>query len=130
MTDPSAFIPGRTPPRRGLHPALWAVLGAVVALLLAGGAYVLTRPGGVKGGDPDRTQAIHLCEDSIRNQIRSPASAQFSGETYSAGASTWTVYGNIDAQNGFGALIRKTWSCTLVKSGGTLSVAVATLNDN
>lgn len=123
-----AYIPGRVPPRR-VHPAIWAVLGALAALAVAGGVYLFTRPGGVKG-DPDRARAISLCEDNIRDQILTAASAQFSGETYSFGGASWTVTGNLDAQNLNGALIRKTWTCTLTKSGGALSVALASINDN
>jgi hypothetical protein len=128
MTEP-AYIPGRVAPRRRIHPAVWAVLGAVVALLAAGGVYLSTRPGGIKR-DSKRDQAVHLCEDSIRQKLRSPATAQFSGETYSSGGNSYTVAGNVDAQNGFGAMLRDTWECTLVDSGGSLSVALATLHDN
>lgn len=126
------YIPGRHAPRRRIHPALWAVLGAAAALLVAGGAWLALRPASttIGPGDPDRAQAVHLCEDSIRSQLRSPSSAKFSGETYSSGGVSYTVAGNVDAQNGFGAMLRDTFDCTLVKSGGSMSVALANLHDD
>ena len=130
MTESYAFIPGRTPPKRRLHPALWAAIGAVVALLAAGGAWLVLRPAAASPADDRRTRGIHLCEESIRDKLLSPSSAQFSGETWSAGPVSWTVTGNVDAQNTSGAMLRDPWECTLVETNGVLSVALATLHDD
>ena len=125
MTEP-AYIPGRAAPRRHLHPAVWAAIGATVALLLAGGAYLLTRPSPAHAPSREQ-QVIGACEDAIRAQLKSPATAKFTGETAAGADPTWTIYGAVDAQNGFGALIRSSLQCTIQVDGGQMSVTQALL---
>ena len=52
--------------------------------------------------------AINAAYKIVRDRLKSPATARFSNSEASLAADscTWTVSGYVDAQNGFGALIR------------------------
>jgi hypothetical protein len=59
-----------------------------------------------------RSSLFASCEELVKNELKSPASAQFSGETQSnLDSSTVNIDGTVDSQNGFGAMIRSTFEC-------------------
>jgi hypothetical protein len=99
-----------TPPKRRRTGLIALILVAVVLVLAGGGliAYRLTRP-----SKPSATQlATTACEASVRGQLKSPATAQFSGETaVPDGDDRLFISGDVDAQNSFGALLRSHWTC-------------------
>lgn len=72
--------------------------------------YVLTRP---KPPDPLSTaNLITACQEAAKRQLKSPGSAKFSDETTSKLSDTrMRVWGVVDAQNGFGALLRERYTC-------------------
>jgi hypothetical protein len=134
MTEPAlpAYIPGRTPPRRGIHPAVWAVAGAVVALLAAGGAYLALRPAATKAPTgPDRqAQVVSLCEDAANEHVISPASSKFSDvKVAPAGGAAWTVFGKIDTANGLGVLRRTYFRCSVADGAGGLVVTSSSVDE-
>jgi hypothetical protein len=54
------------------------------------------------------------CEDFLREKLKSPASARFTGTTVaSTGERSWRVSGTVDAANSFGAELRRSWTCTV-----------------
>jgi hypothetical protein len=67
----------------------------------------------------DQQQARHACEDAVKAQLKSPATAKFSDETISRTpiGGGWDVVGSVDSQNGFGALVRGSWTCHADKQG-------------
>jgi hypothetical protein len=116
MTYPG--IPEAAPrKRRGLIIGLAAA--ALVVVLGAGAiTYVVFFRTSVKQG------AITACEDKVRTQLKTPATAKFSGvqadpsdQTQAADGKGWYVTGNLDAQNSFGALVRNTWTCYAFQHG-------------
>jgi RNA polymerase subunit RPABC4/transcription elongation factor Spt4 len=82
----------------------------------------------VTGGDEDGTQsrdsaedreppsefgAEVACEEAVKDQLKSPSTADFSEQTRTKLSSdTFEVVGFVDSQNGFGATVRAAWSCT------------------
>jgi hypothetical protein len=53
------------------------------------------------------------CEELVRDQLKSPGSAKFVEEKVTGSAAAgWTAVGAVDSQNGFGALLRSSWSCS------------------
>lgn len=74
-----------------------------------------TAPGGSNIG------AITACEGYVADRLKAPATAKFSGWLDSTTAvlkdGTIAVRGTVDAQNGFGALIRNDWVCAVRQSG-------------
>lgn len=109
-----------TSPKKRRTGLIVGLLATVLVVLAGGGvaAYVLTR------GPDLKQQATQACEDKLRGQLKSPATAQFSGTdaspsdaTQAADGRGWYVTGNVDAQNSFGALIRSTWTCYAYQRG-------------
>lgn len=95
----------------------WGCFGIfIVVIVLIGGCTVwvtLTRD------DSDdynnRFTAIRQCEELVKQQLKAPSTAEFNSSA--SGDGTWTVVGTVDAQNGFGAMIRSEFGCTVVISG-------------
>lgn len=53
------------------------------------------------------------CKESVTNQLTSPSSAKFSDvNTTKVSDTSWTSSGTVDSQNGYGAMLRSTWTCT------------------
>ena len=57
--------------------------------------------------------AIAAAEKYVKNNLKSPTSARFSGESATLSGSSWTVTGTVDAQNSFGATIRNSFRVTI-----------------
>lgn len=71
-------------------------------------------------------EAVDVCRQSVEEQLKAPATAEFSDETVEAKNShgdLFKVQGHVDAENGFGALIRMVWRCDARRlSDGSWSV--------
>lgn len=62
--------------------------------------------------------ARHACEGWVRDQLKAPSTADFQdGTITSKGEGAWTVTGQVDAENGFGAKIRAPWVCEVTLDG-------------
>lgn len=58
------------------------------------------------------SRAKDACEESVANRLRAPSSAEFVRSIATEGEDgVWTVSGTVDAQNGFGAMIRSFYTC-------------------
>lgn len=101
---------------------------AFMVLYLIGTCSTATRTDAERAADAERDVAISariVCEAQVKARLKAPATANFvrEGREYGPAASdasgkTWIVRGNVDAQNGFGALIRNRYQCTLRHTGG------------
>lgn len=66
-----------------------------------------------------RSDLVDRAHKGVLQSLKSPGTASFVGKDYCAyqewsdGEKTYWVSGDVDAQNGFGALIRGNYSCTL-----------------
>lgn len=93
----------------------------VLALFLAFVVWAYATDDGSSDGDSPELQQIgaeNACEDWVRDQLKAPATAKFSGTT-STGSGPWTVTGSVDAENSFGANLRNTWTCEVRLDGDT-----------
>jgi hypothetical protein len=89
----------------------------------------------VGGGDDDDDEpdaedrqfaAFEVCKDFVQDRLRAPGTAVFrnyfedDGEVVVAGsgAGPYTVRSSVDAQNGFGALLRTEFVCVVRPAGG------------
>lgn len=65
-----------------------------------------------------------MCQDFVKNRLRSPGSAKFPGvmdgepKVSSLGSGRYSVRSYVDSENGFGALLRSDWSCEIRKVPG------------
>lgn len=73
----------------------------------------------------DSGMAAIMCQDFVKRRLRAPATAQFPN-IYSAdtrrqdlGQGRYRIEAYVDAQNGFGALIRNTFTCVINKTPNT-----------
>lgn len=66
------------------------------------------------------TEARQQCRQSVKDKLKSPATARFSDESVSGSGpnATYTVTGSVDSENSFGALIRASFSCSVTFTGG------------
>lgn len=69
-----------------------------------------------------KSQPIKACEAWVLDQLVSPASARFSNETW-FDTDNPEVVGEVDSQNGFGALLRSEFHCSMVHGADGWSVA-------
>jgi hypothetical protein len=88
----------------------WFVVLFVVVVLAICGAIKLN---GSSGSKPDDLGAQTVCETFVKDQLKAPATADFSGARVSSDGTTWTVRGAVDAENSFGAKLRYAYVCTV-----------------
>ncbi|GIG71128.1 hypothetical protein [Phytomonospora endophytica] len=71
-------------------------------------------------------RAIEECRQSVLEQLKAPATAQFGDAKATEGDDGYSVSGYVDAQNGFGALIRTDYRCEPIKlRNGEVTVFVS-----
>lgn len=91
--------------------------------LWIGGVFVVLAVLGFASCEPDTSEdstygAQQACEGWVKNQLKSPATADFSGVvTAGPDEGPWTVTGSVDAENSFGAALRSPWTCTVRLDG-------------
>lgn len=71
------------------------------------------------GKDPaaDTGGAKRACEGFVRDQLKAPATADFSSEDVTANSPLYTVTGAVDAENSFGAKLRSRFTCVVYDDG-------------
>ena len=89
----------------------------VLAIVLVVGVKSCGSDGGGTSGDEDT--AIRACEGSVEKQLKAPATAKFSNvNARRVDDTTYSVSGDVDSENSFGALLRSSWSGTATTSNG------------
>lgn len=115
VTDPHPSTPV-SPARRGI--SAWLI--AAVLILVVGGAGVgvahylgfIGKPV-VYAVTPHSGFAIERCREAVKVQLKAPATAKFGDEKFVAHTPTaGLVTGWVDAENGFGALVRERFTCS------------------
>lgn len=108
-----------SPPAKKPSGCLWSFLGIAAFVIVVGLGF--SSCGGSDSDDaPSAYEARMQCERWVKDKLKAPATAEFSGavET-STGTNSWTITGNVDAENGFGAQVRSVWSCDIRLDGDT-----------
>ena len=123
MSDRS--LPGvhETPEQARRRGWIGFAIGTAILLGVAGCmAAVSTRSGGYDMNNP--AEAISQCEARIEKLLKSPSTASFDSEA--TGSGEWHVTGTVDSENGFGAMVRSMYSCTVVmdNDAGTATTTV------
>ena len=88
---------------------------------LIGGALLIALTA-CSSGDSETSlqyEAKDSCHEWVKKELRSPATAEFSDENVAGDEGDYTITGNVDSQNGFGATVRSTWTCTVKLDGDT-----------
>jgi len=102
------------------------VIGALVGILIMGTFAmcnsILNSPTKARTTTVDlQYSAMVACRNAVKAQLKSPSSAQFSGETVEAAGSIWKVRGSVDADNSFGASLRYTYQCNVDGSSAVVT---------
>ncbi len=70
--------------------------------------------------EDDAGSAIVMARAAVENQLKAPSTAKFSNERFTIVENPYCwVIGEVDAQNSFGAMLRKTYACKLQKISQT-----------
>lgn len=91
-------------------------LGVAGTLLFTGGGGGGDEgPGPAQGAGPTPAEAALACQDHVLERLKSPGSAQFQQPTDIKvnGKGLFTVSASVDSQNGFGALLRTSYTCVI-----------------
>jgi hypothetical protein len=99
-------------------------LALVMVLALAG-------CGESKPAEPTKTMAYVQCTNAVSSRLKAPSTAKFGNysdslskpiksvlNSYGEENITFLVVGYVDAQNGFGAMLRNSYSCTITGMPG------------
>lgn len=101
--------------------ALLGLVGIVVLASVISGCSA--SEGGSADGSPaeevDRSEVIGddigarvICQQFVEDRLKSPATADFSGEAARhIRGKKWIVAGDVDSENSFGAMIRNQYTC-------------------
>lgn len=80
----------------------------------------------------DKFDAFVIAENAVKEKLKAPSTAQFcttTEATIGRNGNTWTVKGWVDAQNGYGAMVRANFVVTFTfASKNTYSVALCTVS--
>lgn len=106
-------------PRQTSRTAVLVIVGLVVLVIV--GSFAAVRLYNTSRSDPaadTSAQLIATCREGVKARLKAPSTAQFGEETTAGMSETrWKVSGVVDAQNGFGAMLRKRYSCQADKDG-------------
>lgn len=79
-------------------------------------AFVLLSLAGCGGTSDNGYTAEYQCKEFVKDRLKSPSSAEFD-TSHSGTEPVYTVTGTVDSQNGFGAMVRNSFTCTVSHSG-------------
>lgn len=110
MTEQTAPTAGTPDAPAAKKTPLGLIAGIVVVLVVVGIC--------IAGSHKDNGGgAIVACHGFVEDQLKSPGSANYSGENLTHDGSIYTLTGSVDSDNSFGAPIRNDFTCVVDKSG-------------
>lgn len=98
-----------------------ALYGAILAVIVLVIMFAMFSNNSGDGGG-----AIVACHDRIESRLKSPGTANYSGENLSSNGNQWTLTGSVDSQNSFGGVVRNDFTCVATGSGDNWSVTSLT----
>ncbi|HEY0889326.1 MAG TPA: hypothetical protein VGE38_06935 [Nocardioides sp.] len=63
--------------------------------------------------EPDKYGAQDVCKQFVEKRLKAPSTADYQNTTTTQDANQWTVEGDVDAENSFGAKIRNHYVCVV-----------------
>lgn len=99
-----------TAANRSSRAPLW-FLGIVAVLVVVG--FLIHSASGGTDSLGYQVDSKRVCQNFVKDELKSPASAKFSDVTTTGSGTAWTVGGNVDSDNSFGAPIRNAFSCSV-----------------
>ena len=94
------------------------ILGIAVTILAISPLVACSSSSGSEKDAGDEWSAQAVCEEFVKDRLKSPATADFSDEERLQMSETvFVVTGSVDSENGFGALIRNNFTCRVRYAG-------------
>lgn len=111
MDEKQDDTPAELPAKKKDRTTTWIALGiaALIAACAFGGVF---SPNRVADNDP-----TDACRDWVKQELKAPATAGFSGESKDLDGDVYTVTGSVDAENSFGAKLRSSYVCKVRDAG-------------
>jgi hypothetical protein len=103
-------------------------LGIVVIVFVIGTLASMC-DGGSTSDAGDEYGAKDACQSWVKDQLKAPSTADFSNVSVTGGSGSWTVTGDVDAENSFGAKLRTGWTCDVRLEGDTYRGNATLLDD-
>lgn len=100
----------------------------VVGIIVVFGLLTMARGGKppaaptISHSAPDGSMAHVMAQKLVKAQLKAPSTAKFPSAEYTAtdlGGGRWRVSSYVDAQNGFGAMLRSQWTVEMEATGET-----------
>lgn len=88
----------------------WACLAGAVITLVVGLAYNAVT--GATTAPDTNAGAIDVCRLAIEQHLKAPATASYANETVTHVGTQYTVVGDVDSENSFGAKLRSRYFCS------------------
>lgn len=114
MTTPDTAAPAQVDPNKKFLALVGVGTAAALILLCIGGLLWNVFAGGPK---PNGTGASTACREYVKDRLKAPSTAEFSGLSQSGSGSRWTVTGTVSAKNAFGGTVDMDFICTVTGSG-------------
>jgi len=113
--------------------AVIVVVGLLWASAGAGKKSNSTSATPVSYSKPDNADAITFAQTFVKRLLKAPSTASFpwSFNEYDVsdlGGGRWRVSGYVDAQNGFGAMLRSRWTVEMQVEGSTWKLVDASID--
>lgn len=102
--------------RNWLQRAWPTILGISIPLLLLGGCQAAISSASSGNDEPEEYDAIYFCKEFVKDKLKAPSTAKFSGEYATGGGSSWTSSGVVESQNSFGGMVQTRYTCSLTYS--------------
>lgn len=116
-TQATPDAPPATKKGSGCGTTVLALAGILVALVMLAGIF----QGPSAPAAPSRVGAFLACKQFVTKRLRAPATAKFTNSSEAVvnlvSGGEWAVASHVDSQNGFGAMIRSTFTCTVKPTG-------------
>lgn len=109
----------------------WRFLVGVAVVFGAMAAVTIVLTSGNEGAKDRSRSAVAACQEFVRRDLRAPATAEFPSPRLvpveGNGDGPYTVTSSVDSQNGFGALVRSYFICTVQREGDNWRLTRLTL---
>lgn len=99
--------------------AIAAIVVAAIAVVIVG-LFVIA---GLSGGGNEKAKAVAACEGEVKARLKAPSTARFSSGV-SGSDGDYTVAGQVDAENSFGATVRSTYTCAVAVRGDAVAAKI------
>lgn len=100
--------------------------------LLVAGVCALADRAPTQARQPSNVEAFTICKQLMQQRMRAPATSSFAAypeSTVRRESGDYVVLSHVDSQNGFGALIRTRYTCTVRPNGAERWSLVSLVTD-